>query len=103
MQVDNTAVIALDDDALVLDHVALGVQGDDIGNAEGLARDHEQIAALEQEQAALQSALLDGTLYRDDPKGAVARQARVEEIETLLLEKLGRWEELEAKQAGSQA
>ncbi|NLR75492.1 ATP-binding cassette domain-containing protein [Leeia aquatica] len=63
----------------------------------------EQIAALEQEQAALQSALLDGTLYRDDPKGAVARQARVEEIETLLLEKLGRWEELEAKQAGSQA
>jgi len=55
------------------------------------------IAALEAEQKDLQRQLQDPDIYRADPKGAVAKQARCEEIEGLLLEKLELWEALESK------
>ena len=57
----------------------------------------DEIAALEAEQATLNEKLLDPACYRDTPREAHAWQQRVEEIETLLLEKLSRWEELEAR------
>ncbi len=57
-----------------------------------------EIESLETEQATLHDKMLDPDLYRSDPKGAAAMQARIEEIELSLLEKLTRWEELEAKQ-----
>jgi len=55
------------------------------------------IAQLEQEQAQLQQSLLDSAIYRDSADKAKAMQARIDEIDTLLLEKMERWEELEAK------
>ncbi|WP_035054204.1 ATP-binding cassette domain-containing protein [Andreprevotia chitinilytica] len=59
------------------------------------------IAALEAEQADIQQALLDPELYRQSPDKAREMQARIESIETGMLEKLERWEMLEAKsQAG---
>ncbi|WP_049255712.1 ATP-binding cassette domain-containing protein [Neisseria bacilliformis] len=59
----------------------------------------DQIAALEAEQAALAAQLSNPDIFRDYEKAA-ALQQRAEEIETELLEKLERWEELEAKQGG---
>ncbi len=59
----------------------------------------DEIAALEQEQATLNQQLLDPNCYRDTPKEAIAWQQRIEAIDELLLEKLARWEELEAKQS----
>lgn len=59
----------------------------------------DEIAALESEQAALNQQLLDPNCYRDTPKEAIAWQQRIETIDELLLEKLARWEELEAKQS----
>lgn len=56
-----------------------------------------EIEYLEQEQQGLQSMLMDPEIYRSDPKGAAKAQARIEEIELSLLEKLTRWESLEAK------
>ncbi|MCB6182443.1 ATP-binding cassette domain-containing protein [Leeia sp. TBRC 13508] len=56
-----------------------------------------EIEYLEQEQQGLQSMLMDPEIYRTDPKGAAKAQARIEEIELSLLEKLTRWESLEAK------
>ncbi|KAF0814973.1 ABC transporter ATP-binding protein uup [Andreprevotia sp. IGB-42] len=56
-----------------------------------------QIAALEAEQADLQQALLDPDLYKQAPAKAGEMQARIEAIDTALLEKLERWEVLEAK------
>lgn len=58
------------------------------------------IEALEQEQAELNEKLLDPDLYRNAPKEAAQFQARIQEIEEALLEKLDRWEILEAKQKG---
>ena len=58
----------------------------------------DQISALEAEQAELNQRLLDPNCYRDTPREAVAWQQRIEEIDELLLEKLARWEELEAAQ-----
>ena len=58
----------------------------------------DAIAALEAEQAALNQQLLDPAVYRDQPQDARQWQARIEAIEEELLEKLARWEELEAKQ-----
>ncbi|SMC28207.1 ATP-binding cassette, subfamily F, uup [Andreprevotia lacus DSM 23236] len=57
----------------------------------------QEIAALEAEQADLQQALLDPELYRQTPAKAGEMQARIEAIELALLEKLERWEALEAK------
>lgn len=59
----------------------------------------DQIAALETEQAELAAQLSNPDIFRDYEKAA-ALQQRAEEIETELLEKLERWEELEAKQGG---
>ncbi len=59
----------------------------------------DEIAALESEQAGLNRQLSNPEVFKDyTPAGAL--QARAEEIEMLLLEKLERWEMLEAKQSG---
>ena len=60
----------------------------------------DQIAELEVEQVALAEALQDPAIYRNDPQQALEWQRRVDQIDTLLLDKLARWEALEAKQAG---
>ncbi|TDR73011.1 ATP-binding cassette domain-containing protein [Paludibacterium purpuratum] len=62
-----------------------------------LAELPDLLEKLEAEQQALNQKLLDPNCYRDTPSDARAWQARIEEIEGLLLEKLARWEELEAK------
>ena len=59
----------------------------------------DEIAALETEQAEINAQLSDPEIFKDYEK-AGALQSRAEEIETLLLEKLERWELLEAKQNG---
>lgn len=60
----------------------------------------DEIAALETEQADLNTQLSDPEVFKDYEK-AGALQSRAEEIEMLLLEKLERWEILEAKQNGA--
>ncbi|TJZ74287.1 ribosomal protection-like ABC-F family protein [Chitiniphilus eburneus] len=55
------------------------------------------IKALETEQAELQQGLLDPELYRAAPLKAKEMQARIEAIELELLDKLERWEALEAR------
>lgn len=55
------------------------------------------LASLEAEQAELNAKLQDPQLYKDDPQLAAEYHARVSEIDDLLLEKLARWEELEAR------
>ena len=57
------------------------------------------VAALEAEQADLNAQLSDPEIFKDYEK-AGSLQAHAEEIETLLLEKLERWEMLEGKQNG---
>ena len=57
-----------------------------------------EIATLEAEQANLNAQLSDPEIFKDYEK-AGSLQARPEEIE-MLLEKLERWEMLEAKQNG---
>ena len=59
----------------------------------------DEIAALETEQTALAEQLSDPEIFKDYEK-AGSLQSRSEEIEMLLLEKLERWEVLEAKQNG---
>ena len=59
----------------------------------------DEIAALETEQAEINTQLSDPEIFKDYEK-AGALQSRAEEIEMLLLEKLERWEWLEAKQNG---
>ncbi len=59
----------------------------------------DEIAALEEEQAGLNAKLSDPEIFKDYTQAA-ALQTRAEEIELLLLEKLERWEQLEAKQNG---
>ena len=59
----------------------------------------DEIAALETEQTALAEQLSDPEIFKDYEK-AGSLQSRSEEIEMLLLEKLERWEILEAKQNG---
>ena len=41
------ALVALHEHALVLDHVAVGVEGDDVGDAERLAGDHQRVCRTE--------------------------------------------------------
>ena len=59
----------------------------------------DEIVALETEQAEINTQLSDPEIFKDYEK-AGALQSRAEEIEMLLLEKLERWEWLEAKQNG---
>lgn len=59
----------------------------------------DEIAALEAEQADLNAQLSDPEIFKDYEK-AGALHSRAEEIELILLEKLERWEMLEAKQNG---
>lgn len=59
----------------------------------------DEIAALETEQAEINTQLSDPEIFKDYEK-AGALQSRAEEIEMLLLEKLERWEWLEVKQNG---
>ncbi|MCS4511769.1 ATP-binding cassette domain-containing protein [Xylophilus ampelinus] len=54
----------------------------------------EQIAALETEQAGINTALGDGSLYGTDPQRAATLAARNAEIDDLLLAALERWETL---------
>ncbi|WP_304674046.1 ATP-binding cassette domain-containing protein [Neisseria polysaccharea] len=60
----------------------------------------DEIAALETEQAEINTRLSDPEIFKDYEK-AGALQNRAEEIEMLLLEKLERWELLETKQNGN--
>ncbi|XZG68867.1 ATP-binding cassette domain-containing protein [Chitinibacteraceae bacterium HSL-7] len=62
-----------------------------------LERLPDEISTLENEAAALQQAMLDPELYRERAGEIAGMQARVEEIETLLMEKLERWEMLESR------
>ena len=55
-----------------------------------------QIAALETEQAEIQKALADGSLYATDNARAVQLQLRDGEIEEALMTALERWELLSA-------
>ena len=59
----------------------------------------DEIAALETEQAEINTQLSDPEIFKDYEKAGTL-QSRAEEIEMLLLEKLERWEWLEAKQNG---
>ena len=59
----------------------------------------DEIAALETEQAEINAQLSDPEIFKDYEK-AGALQSRADEIEMSLLEKLERWEWLEAKQNG---
>jgi ATP-binding cassette subfamily F protein uup len=52
------------------------------------------IDSLEQEQAAIQSELADGAVYRDDPKRAALLAERIAKIEDELMAALERWESL---------
>lgn len=58
----------------------------------------DTIAALEEEQTELNKKLSDPEIFKNDYKQAAQWQARVAEIEELLLKNLERWETLEAKQ-----
>ena len=55
----------------------------------------EQIAKLEAEQEELQGKLADGTWFSTDLEGATKASERLAEIETELMQKLERWDELE--------
>ncbi|MEG2047715.1 MAG: ABC transporter ATP-binding protein, partial [Comamonas sp.] len=55
-----------------------------------------QIAALETEQATIQAALADGSLYANDNARALQLQQRDGEIEAALMTALERWELLSA-------
>jgi ATP-binding cassette subfamily F protein uup len=54
-----------------------------------------RIEALEQEQKQLYEAMADESFYRDDGNAAARAGARLGELEQLLEEAYGRWEELE--------
>ena len=59
----------------------------------------EEIAALENEQIQLTEKLSDPEIFKNDYKQAAAWQTRISEIEEILLQKLERWEALEARQS----
>ena len=59
-----------------------------------------EIEALEAEQHALAAKMSAPDYYRQAPEALRADQARGGEIERLLMEKLERWEALEAKKRG---
>ena len=55
-----------------------------------------EIEALEQEQAEIQRQFSQGEIYRQAPEQVKQLQSRLDEIETLVLEKMERWEQLES-------
>ncbi len=55
------------------------------------------IAVLEEEQADITRSLADATVYKDEPQRVGALQKRYADIEAELMERLARWEDLEAK------
>ncbi len=57
----------------------------------------DEIAALEAEQSDLQQKLLDPQVFKDDYQAASSWQIRIAQIEEELMEKLARWEALEAR------
>ncbi|MGQ2965671.1 ATP-binding cassette domain-containing protein [Methylophilus sp.] len=57
-----------------------------------------EIELLEQEQAAIQTQFAQGDIYKSAPAQAKTLQDRLSEIETLILQKLERWETLEKQQ-----
>jgi ATP-binding cassette subfamily F protein uup len=57
----------------------------------------KRIEALEHEQSDIATLLADGTLFRNDAKRAKQLQTRNEEIESLVLTAMARWEVLEGK------
>jgi hypothetical protein len=59
-----------------------------------ITRLQERIAQLEQEQAALNNALADGSLYASDPKSAADKASRVAQIDDELLAAMERLEVL---------
>src|SRR5438067_6250037 len=59
-----------------------------------------EVAALEAEQKALYARMHEPDYYREPPEKLRADRERSDEIERLLLEKLERWEALEAKASG---
>ena len=59
----------------------------------------QEIAELEAEQRALTAKMSDPEYYRQPPEQLRADQRRIGEIETLLMQKLERWEALEAPRA----
>ena len=59
-----------------------------------------EMAALEAEQKALYARMHEPDYYREPPQKLRADGERADEIERLLLEKLERWEALEAKASG---
>ena len=61
----------------------------------------DELAALEAEQQELNNKLSDPDIFKNDYELATEWQTRIAEIEELLLEKLERWETLEAKQKKS--
>lgn len=63
-----------------------------------LANLPDELATLEAEQTELNEKLSDPEIFKKDYKLAAQWQIRITEIEELLLEKLERWESLEAKQ-----
>ena len=60
---------------------------------------HAEIESLEAEQKALYARMHAPDYFRQPPDALRADQARSAEIERLLMEKLERWEALEAKAA----
>jgi ATP-binding cassette subfamily F protein uup len=60
-----------------------------------------EIEALEAEQQALAAKMSEPGYYKQPPGALRADQNRSAEIEALLMEKLERWHELEAKNSGS--
>ncbi len=67
--------------------------------ARELAALPDEIAALEQEQAAITRNLADGMVYRSDPAQAQALQKKLAQIEADLAKRFSRWEELESRAA----
>ena len=70
----------------------------DIGQLAALPGD---IAALEEEQSALTARMSEADFYREDAETIRNSQQRIETIEALLMEKLERWETLEALSSGA--
>ena len=60
-----------------------------------------ELAALEAQQTQLQQSLADPDTYKNDTRKAQEMQQQIEAIEMALLEKLERWEKLEAKNQAS--
>jgi ATP-binding cassette subfamily F protein uup len=58
----------------------------------------QQIEKLEEEQAELRKALVDGSIYAKDPRRAAELHERDATIEDELMTALTRWEELSAKE-----